>query len=91
MARHPAAAPKRPKRERYDRDGYRRAIEYGIKKAVVPHWHPHQLRHLCATRVRAEFGLDSAQVILGHQSASITETYAEANRAKAIKVIGVIG
>ena len=90
-ARHPAAAPKRPKRERYDRDSYRRAIEYGIKKAVVPHWHPHQLRHLCATRVRAEFGLDSAQVILGHQSASITETYAEANRAKAIKVIGVIG
>ncbi len=39
-ARRPTAAPKRPKRDRYDRDSYRRAIEYGIKKAAVPHCHP---------------------------------------------------
>ena len=74
---------KRAKRERYDRDSYRRAIEYAIKKAGVAHWHPHQLRHSCGTRIRREFGLDVAQVILGHKSATITEVYAEVDRAKA--------
>ena len=42
---------KRPKRERYDTNSYRRAIEYGLKKAkkagfIVPHWHlPPRSRH----------------------------------------------
>jgi integrase len=90
-ARRPKAEPKRPKRDRYDRDSYRRAIGYGIKKAGVPSWHPHQLRHTCGTRVRAEYGLDVAQVILGHQSADETQVYAEANQRRAIEVVRVIG
>ena len=90
-ARRPKATPKRPARERYYRDSYRRAIAYGIKKAAVPYWHPHQLRHTCGTRVRAEYGLDIAQVILGHQTASVTQVYAEADRRRAIQVVGEIG
>lgn len=90
-ARRPKTAPKRSARERYYRDSYRRAIAYGIKKAAVPHWFPHQLRHTCATRVRANFGLDVAQVILGHQTASVTQVYAEADRRRAIQVVGEIG
>jgi len=83
--------PKRGKRDRYDRDSYRRAVDYGIAKAKVPHWHPHQLRHSCATRVRQEFGLDAAQVVLGHKSAAVTEVYAEADRSKALAVMSRIG
>lgn len=83
--------PQRAKRERYDRDSYRRAIEYGIAKAGVMHWHPHQLRHSCATRIRKEFGLDAAQVILGHKSAAITEVYAGLDRAKAATIMAQIG
>ena len=89
--RRPKLVQKREKRDHYDRDSYRRAIEYGIKKANVPHWHPHQLRHSCGTKVRKEFGLDVAQVILGHRTAAITEVYAEVDREKAANVIRKIG
>lgn len=89
--RSPKNHSKRPKRDHYDRDSYRRSIEYGIKKANVPHWHPHQLRHSCGTKVRKDFGLDVAQVILGHRTAAITEVYAEVDREKAANVIRQIG
>lgn len=89
--RKPKRRPKRAKRERYDRDSYRRAIDYAIARTGVPHWHPHQLRHTCATRVRQEFGLDAAQVVLGHKSAAVTEVYAEVDRAKAVAVMSQIG
>ncbi len=85
------AQPKNAKRERYDRDSYRSAIEYAIAKVGVAHWHPHQLRHNCATRIRRDFGLDAAQVILGHKSAAITEVYAELDRTKAIGVVSQVG
>ena len=89
--RRPKLRPKNAKRDRYDRDSYRRAIDYAIARAGVPHWHPHQLRHRCATRVRQEFGLDAAQVVLGHKSAAVTEVYAEVDRAKAVAVMSRIG
>jgi integrase len=55
-------------------------------------WHPHQLRHNAATRLRREFGIDLAQTILGHRVGSaITEIYTEANVAKAIEVVAKIG
>lgn len=91
QARKPKMNSRRKKRPHYDRDSYRRAIEYGIKKAAVPHWHPHQLRHNCGTKVRKEFGLDVAQVILGHRTAAVTEVYAEADRRKATDVVRKIG
>lgn len=83
--------PKRAKRDHYNRDSYRRAIEYGIKKAGVPHWHPHQLRHACATRLRRDHGLEVAQVVLGHRTAAVTEIYAEIDRAKARDVMATTG
>jgi integrase len=52
-------------------------------RAGVPPWHPHQLRHNAATRLRAEFGLDVARTVLGHASQAVTEVYAEADFAKA--------
>ena len=36
---------------------------------MIPHWHPNQLRHNAATRLRREFGLDMARAVLGHSSA----------------------
>ncbi|HEX5269400.1 MAG TPA: tyrosine-type recombinase/integrase [Gemmataceae bacterium] len=54
-------------------------------------WHPHQLRHLAATRLRAEFGIELARIILGHSSASMTEVYALDNLKAAADVIGRVG
>jgi integrase len=54
-------------------------------------WHPNQLRHSVGTEVRAKYGLEAAQVLLGHCKADITETYAERDMAKARAVARKIG
>ncbi len=54
-------------------------------------WHPHQLRHTTATMVRKEFGLEAAQLLLGHARADVTQVYAEVNHAKAIDLAAKIG
>jgi integrase len=70
---------------------YRRTIARGCSRAGVPVWKPNQLRHNAATRLRAEFGLDVAQVILGHTTADITQVYAEVDRERAIEVMRRVG
>ncbi len=90
-ARRPKAKPKRTPTDRYDAGAYRRAIARACVKAGVPTWHPHQLRHTVATRVRAAFGLESAQYVLGYAKASTTEIYAEANLEKAVQVMREVG
>jgi len=78
-------------RDRYDTDSYRRAIAYACDQAGIPRWSPGRLRHNAATNLRREYGLDVAQVILGHRCADITQVYAELDREKAFAVVGRIG
>jgi integrase len=54
-------------------------------------WHPHQLRHTAGTKLRKEFGLEAAQVILGHKTLTVTQVYAEKNVAAAQQIMGAIG
>jgi integrase len=54
-------------------------------------WAPNRLRHSAATAIRQEFGLEAAQVILGHASADVTQVYAERDQAKAVEVMAKIG
>ena len=87
---------KRPRRDRYNTDSYRRAIDYAIAKAkragvTIPHWHPHQLRHTRATEVRRRYGVEGAQVALCHARADVTEIYAERNFGLAAKIAKEIG
>jgi site-specific recombinase XerC len=54
-------------------------------------WHPNQLRHTVATEVRARFGLEAAQAVLGHAKADVTQGYAERDLSKAAEVMRQIG
>ena len=54
-------------------------------------WHPNQLRHLFATVVRKEHGLEAAQVLLGHARADVTQVYAERNEELAARVAEQVG
>ena len=55
-------------------------------------WHPHQLRHTAGTLIRREFGLEAAQLALGHSSAKVTDAvYAERDTARVIEVMRRIG
>jgi integrase len=71
-------------------------IESNDKKAIaawhkIHRWSPNQIRHSVATRIRSEFGLEAAQVILGHSRADVTQIYAERDLKKAIEIIKEIG
>lgn len=53
---------------------------------------PHQLRHTAATHIRRGFGLEAAQLALGHSSANVTDaTYAQRDQAKIIEIMCSIG
>jgi len=54
-------------------------------------WTPNQLRHSLGTEVRSRFGLEAAQVVLGHSNAKITEVYAERDLSKARDVMREMG
>lgn len=79
--------PKRVLGDHYNARRYGHAVARACDRANFPHWHPNQLRHNAATRLRKEFGLDVARVILGHSSPVVTEVYAEVDRDKAISVM----
>jgi integrase len=88
---HRVDEPSRCAGQQYTTASYRRAIARAAKKAGVPDWHPHQLRHTAATVARREFSLDHVQAVLGHSHAAITEVYAELDRAKAAAVARRLG
>lgn len=54
-------------------------------------WHPNQLRHAFATRVRKEHGLEAVQVLLGHARADVTQVYAARDQQLAAHVALRIG
>jgi integrase len=95
------ARPKRSPGDRYDTKSYHHAVRYGIRKAnreaerigqpSIPEWHPNQLRHSAATRLRREFGLDVARAVLGHSSPAVTEVYAELDMTKAAEAMERVG
>ncbi|AMV27385.1 Tyrosine recombinase XerC [Gemmata sp. SH-PL17] len=83
--------PKRAPAEFYDGTSFAHAVAKACKRFGIPHWHPNQLRHTGATRVRKEFGLEAAQVLLGHSRADVTQVYAERNETLAVSIATKIG
>lgn len=70
---------------------YARAVAYACVKANAPHWHPNMLRHAHATNVRRKYGLEGAQVALGHSQADVTQVYAERDLALAVRIAAEMG
>lgn len=54
-------------------------------------WSPNRLRHLAGTRLRREYGIEGAQVMLGHARVETTQIYAEKNSDAARKIAASIG
>ena len=78
-------------RERYDTNTYYQAVRRASEKAGVGLWGPNRLRHSAGTEIRKKFGLEAAQVTLGHASADITQVYAERDSELAREVARKIG
>ena len=99
--------PKRKAGERYTTQSYQRAIKRACVAAFSEpedltgeelaswlrtyRWSPNQLRHTAATLIRREFGLEAAQIALGHSTANVTQVYAERDLAKGLEIARQIG
>lgn len=83
----PKPSPKKVLRERYSSRTYHHAVRYGCLRANVDLWHPNQLRHNVANRLRKEYGIEVARIILGHGELSTTQIYAEEDFTKATAVM----
>jgi integrase len=99
--------PKRSAGNRYTTDSYRRAIHRGVERVnrqrtkeaakkgekpeLLEKWSPNRLRHSAATEIRRHFGLEAAQVALGHAQADVTQVYAERDLRLAAEVARKIG
>ncbi len=91
QASRKAAAPRRVPAAGYTPAAFAHAVRLAARKAGVPHWHPNQLRHLYATEVRKAYGLEAAQVTLGHAAADVTQVYAERDLTLAARVAAEVG
>jgi integrase len=78
--------PKRRPGPRYTTRSYAQAIAKACERAGIDRWSPNQLRHAAATAIREVFGLEAAQVVLGHVKADVTQVYAERNYQLAARV-----
>lgn len=81
----------RPPGQRYTTDSYGRAIHYACRRAGIENWSPNRLRHAFATEVRKQYGLEAAQLLLGHAKADVTQVYAERDLSKGIEIARKIG
>ncbi len=77
--------------QRADREAHKENPDVAYDVALIPSWHPHQLRHNAATEVRRQFGIETARAVLGHSSITTSELYAEFDDSKAREAIARIG
>lgn len=92
---------------KYSTDSYRRSIQRACEKAFnMPDdldiealqvwrqenvWAPNRLRHTAATALRKRFGLEAAQIALGHTDADTTLIYAERDLQIAADIMRQVG
>src|SRR5262249_21646536 len=77
--------------QRYRVTSYNHAVSRVCEQHGLEVWHVNQLRHSHGTEVRRRYGLEAAQVALGHSQANITEIYAERDLELAARVASEIG
>ena len=65
---------------------YHRVFKLACRRAGVPEYNPHQVRHLVATRLRKLHGLEAARAVLGHAGVDMAEHYAEIDTAAVIEI-----
>lgn len=54
-------------------------------------WAANRLRHTAATKIRKQFGIEAAQVTLGHSDPKTAEIYAERNFEAAARIMAEVG
>ena len=71
----------------YRRQSLTRAIIRACQTAGIEPWKLGQIRHAFATRIREEFGIETAQILLGHARLEMTNHYSCEAIAPAIEAV----
>ncbi len=85
------AKPKKLPGESFDAVTINHAIRTACKKARVPRWHMHQLRHTAALEISRQHGLEAARAILGHRTVQMSAHYSGLDQITAALVMAKIG
>lgn len=86
VTRRPKSNPKRAPGDHYTRHSYHQVIKRACKRGEIEPWHPNQLRHSRGTEVRAQYGLEGSQTVLGQKKADVTQIYAERDEKLARRI-----
>ena len=89
--RHRRSGIKRASAGEYSPASYGAAIRAACDAAGIPRWHPNQLRHAFGSEARDRFGLEAAQVLLGHTKCGVTQVYAQRDMGLAAKTAEKMG
>ena len=73
------------------RDTLSQAIADACRKAKIPPFVPHELRHTAATRVRDTLGIECAQATLGHAKPDMTAHYSSKMDVLAVQTAAAVG
>jgi len=77
--------------DQYTPSSYRRAIHRACAMNGIGRWSPNQLRHTAGTEIRAKYGLEAAQIVLGHAKADVTQIYAQRDLPRPSRSCGKSG
>ena len=83
------AAARKQRRELMTKQGIE--LEPAKEVRIIPQWHPHQLRHTAATRLRRQYGLEAARCILGQTTLTAAQVYAEQDVQRARQIMAQVG
>jgi integrase len=84
--------PRRKLLDAWTTETYRGAIHAACRRAGVPAWSPHQLRHSFEVLVERRFGVEAAAKALGHAEIGTTQHYRDkADLSVAVEIAMAIG
>lgn len=74
--------------EPYTTEQVRKAVDFACRRAGIPYWHPHQIRHEKYSEVSRQHGDTAAALLAGHSSTRMGERYDHSKVEKAAKFAG---
>ena len=83
--------PRTPTARRCPRRGTRQRRTKGSRHGSAPPLAPEPAAAFAGTEIRQGFGLEAAQVVLGHSKANVTQVYAERDQRLAVEVARQVG
>ena len=85
------ANPKKQPGEQFDSLTINKAVRIACKRAGIPRWNIHRLRHTAALEISRRFGLEGARSVLGHRTVQMSAHYSGLDQQTASAIMSEVG